>query len=85
MRAALIGHSEHDIDFTFLGKIITSTLYYSLIGSIPKGVLISMEESWESGYLNLDLSFEGNYDATEGGPIAVSIINDEAEYMTDET
>lgn len=85
MRAALIGHSEHDIDFTFLGKIITTTLYYSLICTIPKGVLISMDESWESGYLNLDLSFGGNYDSTEAGPIAVSIINDEPEYMTDET
>jgi len=89
LRAALAGFTEQDIDFTFLGETITGSdpaQYHSLIVTIPKGVLDNFTEGYEDGWQVLDMNFDtANYDATEGSPIAVSILNGEAEYLNAET
>ncbi len=42
--------------------------------SIPKAVFTGMSYSYENGLMQIDLEAEGNYDASTGGPLAVSTV-----------
>ncbi len=51
--------------------------------SIPKAVFTEMSYSYENGLMVIDLEAEGNYDASTGGPVAVSTLEGEVpEYLT---
>ncbi|HUU29375.1 MAG TPA: hypothetical protein VM123_16350 [archaeon] len=73
-RSAQQGGSEDALVVSCLGEAIPGTSptdYDEVEISIPKAVYKALEYSYDSGLLHLELTVEGRYDSSTGGPISV--------------
>ena len=83
-RAAQLAGTEIDLDVSWLGTEIPTDTgdYYELAISMPKAVITDVGQDYGSGFLDLTLSGDANYDSTEGSPLAISVVNAVTTYLT---
>ncbi len=76
-RAAQQNATEMAVVISCLGETISGTSPVEsdkLEISIPKAVFTGMNYSYEGGLMRIELEAEGNYDASAGGPVAVTTV-----------
>jgi len=78
-RAAWKAGTEMAVVLSCTGAEIGSSGEYDTVAiTVPKAVITGLKESYSDGYQHLDLTLDGHYDSTTGGPLKIEVTNDEA-------
>ena len=73
--------TEINLVFSCVGAAIDETGFDGVQITIPKSVIKTVDYSYPNGLLQIDLTIEGHYDSTTGGPCSILVTNDVAAYL----
>jgi len=80
-RAAQQAGTEDAIVLSCVGIAIDETGFDGLQITVPKGVYTDCKDSYQNGLQQIDLTVEGHYDSTPGGPLSILTTNAIADYL----